>query len=154
MSDSEVPRPDAKTLYRQVLLDHGHHPRNLGPLTGCTHEATVENALCGDRVTLRLRVEEGEVAEVRFEARGCLVARASASILTEAVAGRSVERAEELARVIDALVGSGEPAEDLGALEPLRGVRDFPARRACVALVWTALRGALAGHTFPPAKRR
>jgi nitrogen fixation NifU-like protein len=136
--------PDAASLYRDVLLDHGNHPRGAGPLPGATHEATAHNALCGDRITLRARVEGPAVVEVRFEARGCLLLQASASLLTEALAGRSLAEALATAAAVDALVNGDAPRADLGALEPLRAVREFPARKACVALAWDALRRALA----------
>jgi nitrogen fixation NifU-like protein len=134
---------DAASLYRDVLLDHGNHPRGAGPLPGATHEATAHNTLCGDRITLRARVEGPALVEVRFEARGCLLSQASASLLTEALAGRSLAEALATAAAVDALV-KGEAPADLGALEPLRAVREFPARKACVALAWDALRRALA----------
>ncbi|HZU81822.1 MAG TPA: SUF system NifU family Fe-S cluster assembly protein [Polyangiaceae bacterium] len=136
---------DAKTLYRDTVLDHGNRPRNEGPLPGATHEATVDNPLCGDRVTVRLRADDaGRLLEVRFEARGCLIARASASLLTELAAGRTREEALALARALDDLVEAAAPPLDAGALEPLRGVREFPARKACATLAWKALERALA----------
>jgi nitrogen fixation NifU-like protein len=140
---------DAKTLYQELILDHGNAPRNEGALEGATHEATTKNPLCGDRVTVRARVESGAVREVRFEARGCMIARASASLLTEAVAGRSVTDALALVRTVDALVAADPAPDDVTTLEPLRGVRDFPARRACVTLAWHALEAALAPEVSP-----
>lgn len=134
---------EAKALYQQLVVDHGKRPHHHGPLPGATHEATVSNPLCGDRVTLRLRVEADRIAEARFEARGCMIATASGSLLTDAVTGRSVEEARGLADAVDALVGEGESPSDLGDLEALRGAREFPARRACVTLSWQALRAAL-----------
>ena len=142
---------EARTLYQDLVLEHGKHPRNEGTLPRSTHEATAHNPLCGDRVTLRLRVREGRVDEVRFEARGCMLARASASLLTEAVTGRSVEEALALARSLEALVNDDSPPRDIGALEPLRGVRQFPARKACVTLPWGAMTRALATTSRPDA---
>lgn len=138
---------DATQLYRDVLLDHGNRPRGAGPLSSATHEATAHNPLCGDRVTLRLRVEENIVVELRFEERGCLIARASASLLTEALAGRSLADVRATAKLVDALVNADSAPGDLGPLEPLRAVRDFPGRKACVALVWGALDQALSSET-------
>lgn len=135
---------DAKTLYQELVLDHGKTPRNEGPLPGATHEATAHNPLCGDRVTLRLLLDEAGHLSARFEARGCLISRASASLLTEAVAGRTPEKALGLAADLEALVGPAAAPEDVGVLEPLRGAREFPGRRACVTLAWQALRKALA----------
>jgi nitrogen fixation NifU-like protein len=134
---------DAKTLYQEIILEHGKSPRNEGPLEGATREATKKNPLCGDRVTVRVRLEGDVVREARFEARGCMIARASASLLTEAIAGKSVAEARALARTVDQLANGDPPPQEAGALEPLRGVRDFPARRGCVTLAWTALDDAL-----------
>jgi len=142
--------PDAKTLYQDVVLLHGNSPHNEGPLPGATHEATKKNPLCGDRVTVRLVVEGGQVRAARFEARGCMIARASASLLTDAVAAVGVEDARALATRLEALVNGDPPPGDAGVLEPLRGVRDFPARRGCVTLAWRALEAALGAETSPP----
>src|SRR5262245_51841757 len=125
---------DAKALYQELILDHGKSPRNRGALPDRTHEATAHNPLCGDRVTLRLRVAGDRVAEARFEARGCMIASASASILTEAITGRTPAEALALASTLDALVHADPPPEGAGSLEPLRGVREFPARKACVTI--------------------
>jgi nitrogen fixation NifU-like protein len=136
---------EAKTLYQDAMVEHGKAPHNQGALPGATHEATTKNPLCGDRVTLRLRVEDDRIREARFEARGCMIARASASLLTEAVLGRSVAEAQTLVRVVEGLV-TGEPftEADAGPLEPLRGAKEFPARRTCVTLAWHALEASLA----------
>jgi nitrogen fixation NifU-like protein len=137
---------DAKTLYQGVIVEHGKTPHNQGALPEATHEATTKNPLCGDRVTLRLRVEDDRIREARFEARGCMIARASASLLTEAVVGRSVAEAQTLVRLVEGLV-MGQPITevDAGPLEPLRGAKEFPARRTCVTLAWHALEASLAG---------
>ena len=137
---------DAKTLYQELVLDHGKKPRNEGPLAGATNDATAKNPLCGDRVTLHVHVEAGVITAATFEARGCMIAKASASLLTVAVLGKSVEDARVLVRTIESLaVGGAGAAANVGALEPLRGVSEFPARRACVTLAWHALDDAL-GH--------
>jgi nitrogen fixation NifU-like protein len=145
---------DAKTLYQELILDHGKHPRNQGPLASATHEATAHNPLCGDRVTIHLHLEGDRVAEARFEARGCMIARASASLLTEAIAGRGASDALSLAATMDALATAPEPPADLGALEPLRGVREFPARIKCATIAWEALREALQGPARSPSAAR
>jgi SUF system NifU family Fe-S assembly protein len=135
---------DARTLYQELIVEHGNAPRNAGPLEAATHEAMLKNPLCGDRVTVRLRVLGAGIGEARFEARGCMIARASASLMTVAIQGRSVSAALALARALDAIL-AGEPVtQDDGALDPLRGARDFPARRGCVTLAWRALEQALA----------
>ena len=134
---------DAKSLYQELILDHGKHPRNQGPHPEASHEGTAHNPLCGDRVTVRLRTDEAGRVTARFEGRGCLISLASASLLTEAVAGRTTEEALGLSGDVEALVGPGEAPGELGALEALRGAREFPGRRACVTLAWQALRKAL-----------
>ncbi len=143
---------DAKTLYQELIVDHGNAPRNHGPLPGATHEATAKNPLCGDRVTVRLRVDDaGVVREARFEARGCMIAKASGSLLTEAVLGATAEGARALGRTVaelvdgtgDADAAAGAPSAS-GALRALEGVRAFPARKGCVTLAWRALDAALA----------
>lgn len=134
---------EAKALYQQLILDHGKRPRNQGALPEATHTATAHNPLCGDRVTVRLQIEGDRITTARFEARGCMIAIASASLLTEAITSRTANEALALASVIDALTGDAPP-DDVGSLEPLRGVRDFPSRKACVTIPWQALRTALA----------
>lgn len=146
--------PQLRDLYQRVILEHNARPHNLGPLPSATHEASVHNALCGDNVTLRLRVEGDTIAEARFEGDGCALSRASASLLTLAVAGRSRPEAEALAAELDRLLSRG-PEHDaadrprLGDLVSLEGVRDVPARRRCATLPWEALRAALRGPPRP-----
>ena len=135
---------DAKALYQALVVDHGNHPRHSGPLEGATHEARCSNPLCGDRVTLRLRVEGGVIRAVAFEARGCLLATASASLLGDLVDGQSPSDALARARVLRALASDPQPPADAGPLEVLRPVRDFPARVGCIALAWQCLEQALA----------
>lgn len=134
---------NAKDLYQQAIVDHGKKPRNHGPLPEATHVATAHNPLCGDRVTLRLRIEGDRITDARFEARGCMIATASASLLTEALRDHTTEEAARLAATIDAIASDGPLPEDAGSLEPLRGVRDFPARKPCVAIASQALKSAL-----------
>ena len=133
---------DAKQLYQDLIVQHGKAPKNEGPLAGATHEATMKNPLCGDRVTVRLVVDDAGITEARFEARGCMIARASASLLTEAVRDLAPSAAIALAAQVGALV-EGKDASVPVSLEPLSGAREFPARRACVTLAWKALVAAL-----------
>lgn len=141
---------DAKALYRELILEHGKRPRNAGSLADATHRATAHNPLCGDRVTIHLRVASEALSEARFEARGCVIACASASLLTEIVAGRTLAEALSWAAMIQALVNENPPPENVGPLEALRGVREFPARKACALLAWDALGRALAPQPTPP----
>jgi nitrogen fixation protein NifU and related proteins len=131
-------------LYRDVILDHNRRPRNFGPLESAN--ATVEgfNPLCGDRLTVRLELAGDRIADIRFEGEGCAISTASASLMTEAVKGRS--RTEALAlfdRVHGMLTDDDASAEDLGKLAALSGVREYPARVKCASLCWHTLVSAL-----------
>jgi nitrogen fixation NifU-like protein len=140
--------PEIRELYQKLILEHHARPHHQGPLPDCTHEALASNPLCGDRVTLRLRLEGDRIAAARFEGDGCALSRASASLLTLAVTGRTPAEAEALATQLDRLVARGPENASadralLGDLVALEGVRDVPARRRCVTLPWEALRAAL-----------
>ncbi len=131
-------------LYRDVILDHNRRPRNFGPLAPA--DATVEgfNPLCGDRRTVRLKITGEQIADIRFEGEGCAISTASASLMTEAVKGRT--RTEALAlfdRVHRLLTDDGATADDLGKLAALSGVREYPARVKCASLCWHTLVSAL-----------
>lgn len=137
-----------QALYQGVILEHNRHPHNLGPLAEATHLATVHNALCGDRITLRLRVAEDAIAEARFEGEGCALSRAAASLLTERVRGGTVAGAQELAGELVRFLGKGAGADEavrerLGELVALEGVREFPSRLRCATLPAEALTAAL-----------
>jgi nitrogen fixation protein NifU and related proteins len=140
--------PPVRDLYQQTILEHHARPHNRGPLPGATHEATIHNPLCGDHVTLRVRLDGGRIAEVRFEGEGCALSLAAASLLTIAVTGRDAGEAEALAAEMDRLLARGPEHEAadrgrLGDLVALSGVRDVPARRRCATLPFEALRAAL-----------
>lgn len=139
-------------LYRDVILDHNRRPRNFGPLEAA--DASVEgfNPLCGDRLMLRLKLAADRIADIRFEGQGCAISTASASLMTEAVKGKTREEALELFHRIHHLLtvdapagepGAGAPGEDLGKLAALSGVREFPARVKCASLCWHTLASAL-----------
>jgi nitrogen fixation NifU-like protein len=131
-------------LYRDVILDHNRHPRNFGGMEPA--DATIEgfNPLCGDRLTVRLKMAGDRIADIRFEGQGCAISTASASLMTEAVKGQS--RAEALAlfdRVHRLLTDDDAPNDQLGKLAALSGVREFPARVKCASLCWHTLASAL-----------
>ena len=139
---------ELRQLYQEVILDHYKKPRNFGPLQDADHSAEGYNPLCGDQVKVSVRLEDGKVADAHFEGAGCAISTASASLMTEAVKGKTVEEAEELFQRFHGLV-SGKNAvddeDDLGKLEALAGVRDYPVRIKCATLAWHALRSALHG---------
>jgi nitrogen fixation NifU-like protein len=133
------------TLYKEVLLDHFHHPRNKGDLADAQSVARGSNPRCGDEIEVGIDCEGETLAQVRFRGRGCSVCIASASMMTEAVAGREVAEAREIADTMkdwferrgDRL---GDPPQ---SLEALSAVRAYPARRRCVLLSWEALTDAI-----------
>lgn len=137
---------DLRELYQEVILDHNKRPRNRGSLPEPTHEADGFNPLCGDQIHLELSVREGRIADVRFEGQGCAISTASASLMTQAVKGKTLAEAEALFEDIQAMLTrpDAEPAGD-EELAALSGVREYPVRIKCAALPWHALRQALQG---------
>lgn len=138
---------DLQDLYQEIILDHCKSPRNSGALEDATGEAHGNNPLCGDRVTVRVRIEDGSVADVRFDVRGCCISIASASMMTEALKGRTVgDASDESARFVARLTSREDVGEDeFGELAALSGVRKFPARVKCATLVWHTFCAALNG---------
>ena len=140
---------DLKDLYRDVILDHNRQPRNFGRLDPCDTSADGNNPLCGDRLTLTLRLDGDRISDIRFEGKGCASSTASASLMTEAVKGRdaaAVARLRELVQqALTAHGDSGPPPSELGKLAALAGVREYPARVKCASLCWHTLDAAL-GH--------
>ena len=140
--------PDAmelNDLYRDVILDHNRRPRNFGALEPA--DASVEgfNPMCGDRLTLRLRLDDDKISEIRFEGQGCAISTASASLMTEAVKGRTRADALHLFDRVHQLLtdDAAPPADELGKLAALSGVREYPARVKCASLCWHTLASAL-----------
>ncbi len=137
---------DLRDLYQEVILDHYKRPRNFGPLEGANRSAEGYNPLCGDQLELFLKVEDGRVADAHFEGSGCAISTASASLMTDAIKGKTVEEVEDLFHRFHSLVTSeGEPEIDpaLGKLAVLAGVRDYPVRVKCATLAWHTLEAAL-----------
>jgi nitrogen fixation NifU-like protein len=132
-------------LYRDVILDHNRQPRNFGPLEPA--DASIEgfNPMCGDRLTLRLRMADNTISDIRFEGQGCAISTASASLMTEAVKGKTRDQALQLfENVHDLLTDDAAPVgEELGKLAALSGVREYPARVKCASLCWHTLASAL-----------
>jgi nitrogen fixation protein NifU and related proteins len=139
---------DLRELYQDIILDHSKHPRNFGKLAEANRQARGNNPLCGDRITLALKLDGDRIAEAKFEARGCAISVASASMMTDMVKGKTVEEARALFEQFHGLV-TGKPmhdeSDDLDRLAALSGVRDFPSRIKCATLPWHALTAALAG---------
>ena len=139
---------DLKELYRDVILDHNRRPRNFGALEGASHHAEGHNPLCGDRLSLAVRLNGERIEDIRFEGRGCAISTASASLMTEAVKGRDRASVRQLFDQMHALLTQPDaaPAATLGKLAALSGVREFPARVKCASLCWHTLNAALSAN--------
>lgn len=134
---------DLRELYQEVIFDHNRRPRNFRALDPATHQADGHNPLCGDQLTVYARMNDGVVEEVSFIGQGCAISTASASLMTEAVKGMPVEEVESLFGDIHAMLTESHPDRDLGKLEVLSGVREFPARVKCATLAWHTLHNAI-----------
>jgi nitrogen fixation protein NifU and related proteins len=133
-------------LYKEVILDHYKSPRNKRELPDATASLQKNNPLCGDEITIHARLENGKVAEVTFEGQGCSISQASASMLTETVAGKTVGDAAGLTREFRGMMeGSVDPDEEaFGDLIALKGVVKYPVRIKCAVLAWDVLQDVLA----------
>ena len=142
---------DLRDLYQEVILDHYRKPRNFRSLADANRKAEGFNPLCGDRLTLYVKLKDGVIADATFEGSGCAISTASASLLTESIKGKTEHEAEMLfQRFRDVITGGGgTPNVDLGKLDALAGVREFPVRVKCATLAWHTLRAALASQKEP-----
>ena len=136
---------DLMDLYRDVILDHNRRPRNFGRIEPCDSHAEGYNPLCGDRLTVWLRLKDDRIEDIRFEGKGCAISTASASLMTEAVKGKDRKAFHELYGRIHSLLTEQDAVPDasLGKLAALSGVREFPARVKCASLCWHTLNAAL-----------
>ena len=134
-------------LYREVILDHNRQPRNFGALDPADRVVNGVNPLCGDKLTLYIKLDGDRIADIRFQGTGCAISVASSSLMTERVKGSSVGDALELYESVHGmLTGESEEApERLGKLAALAGVREFPSRVKCASLGWHALKAGLSG---------
>lgn len=142
-------------IYQEVILDHYRKPRNYSAMPEANHQAGGHNPLCGDRVTIFLEVEDGIVKNATFQGAGCAISTASASMMTDAVRGKTVEEAQALFRRFhDMLTGRGavdsDIEDDLGKLEALAGVREIPIRVKCATLAWHTMKAALESQASAP----
>lgn len=148
---------DLDNLYQDIILEHNNRPRNRRSMAGATVQAKGYNPVCGDEVEVYLKIANARIVEASFQGQGCAISQASASLLTEAVQGLTVDQARQLQVSIAGLLQADgvsivefKPAE----LAALSGVRKFPARHRCASLAWSALAQALqdaGGHTLPAA---
>jgi nitrogen fixation protein NifU and related proteins len=129
-------------LYQEMILDHYRRPRNKGEIADADETVMMKNPLCGDEITVQLKYEGDEVADIGFSGRGCSISQASASMMTQLVKGKNLEEIESLrGRFRDMVMGTEHAADDksLGSLRALSGVSKFPARVKCALLAWDAL---------------
>lgn len=133
-------------LYQEVILDHNKRPRNFHRLEGASHHAEGYNPLCGDSLSLYVQVDGDTIADISFQGSGCAISKASASLMTDALKGRSVEEARGLFERFHRMVTTAPDVavEDLGKLSVFAGVREFPVRVKCASLAWHTLKAALA----------
>jgi nitrogen fixation NifU-like protein len=136
-----------RELYQDVILDHSRHPRHAGVLEHPSHKAEGHNPLCGDRVSVTLNVKDGRIADIAFQGKGCAISQASASLMSEMLAGRTVEEAEKLMGGFLHLV-KGEDAGDLAPddrehLDVMSGISEFPMRVKCATLAWHTFHNAI-----------
>jgi nitrogen fixation protein NifU and related proteins len=136
---------DLKDLYRDVILDHNRKPRNFGRLDPADAQAEGHNPLCGDRLSIFVRLSGDRIEDLRFEGKGCAISTASASLMTEAVKGKTRKAVDEIYHRVHTLLTqqNAPPSEDLGKLAALSGVREFPVRVKCASLCWHTLNAAL-----------
>ncbi len=130
------------TLYRQVIMDHYKNPRNRGELEGDSLTVNMNNPTCGDRIQLQMKVEDGKIADAKFIGEGCSISLSSASMMTQAVKGKTVEDAIALSEIFSNIMLGKDYDEDrfdLGDIEALQGVAKFPARIKCATLAWKAM---------------
>lgn len=141
---------DLNDLYQQVILDHSKSPRNFRKLAEANRVAEGTNPLCGDRVTLFLQLENEVVKDISFQGSGCAISKASASLLTDSLKGKTASQVKDLFGKVHAMVTTGQAsATEIGKLAAFAGVHKFPARVKCAILPWHAAIAALEGKTSP-----
>ena len=148
---------DLGALYQEVILDHNRSPRNWGELKDASRRVNGHNPMCGDQLTLDVRFDGDVISEVKFTGEGCAISKASASMMTQAVKGKTRDEAEKLFERFHALVtgkdarasveGAPSPEAALGRLKVFAGVARFPTRVKCASLAWHALREAIEGSS-------
>jgi nitrogen fixation NifU-like protein len=143
---------DLRDLYQEVIVDHNRSPRNFGELDNATRHAQGYNPLCGDRLNLYLAIDGDTITDARFHGSGCAISVASASLMTEALKGKTLAQADALFNDFHRLLTDKTEPQDtlsLGKLAALAGVREYPTRIKCATLCWHTLRSALKGDAQP-----
>jgi nitrogen fixation NifU-like protein len=129
---------DLRELYQELIIDHGRHPRNLKPMDNATASKEGFNPLCGDRLTLFLKIDNEKIVDVSFEGSGCAISMASESLMTESVKGKTIQEARAIFDAFHRLVTTGDESNiaQLGKLAVLKGVCEYPSRVKCATLAW------------------
>ena len=142
---------DLRDLYQEVILEHSKVPRNYRGMAEADHKAEGFNPLCGDRFTVYLHMDGGRIHDISFQGSGCAISKASASMMTQTLKGKTRDEADELFRRFhDLVTGQGNPPEtEMGKLAVFSGVSEFPARVKCATLAWHTLKSALTGAAEP-----
>jgi nitrogen fixation protein NifU and related proteins len=144
---------DLRDLYQEVILDHNKRPRNFRKVETANRAAEGHNPLCGDQLTVYLRVEDNVIRDIGFHGSGCAISKASASMMTDSVKGKTMTEAEDLFNKVHAVLTSEHKdqadLDGLGKLAVLSGVWEFPARVKCASLAWHTLHAALQGEKDP-----
>jgi nitrogen fixation NifU-like protein len=137
-----------RDLYQEVILEHSKVPRNYREIAGADHKAEGFNPLCGDRFTVYLHLDGETIRDISFQGSGCAISKASASMMTQTLKGKTRDEAEKLfGKFHDLVTGQGHPSEsEMGKLAVFSGVSEFPARVKCATLAWHTLQAALAGQ--------
>jgi len=143
MTDSII-NEEIRTLYQELIIDHGTRPKNFRKQENPSVEAEGYNPLCGDKIELFLQIDEDKIKEATFQGQGCAISTASASLMTEILIGKTIEEAMQLFQNFQILMTNSEPfTPELGKLVALKGVRAFPMRVKCATLAWHTLHAAL-----------
>ena len=137
---------ELRELYQEVILEHSRRPRNFHALEAANHKAEGYNPLCGDHYTVYVDVQDGAILDIAFQGAGCAISKASASMMTQSLKGKSAGEAEELFTKFHDLVTGRGNGDEIGKLAAFSGVSEFPLRVKCATLAWHALRAALRGE--------
>ena len=149
--ERETLMSDLRELYQEVILDHSKKPRNYRDMADCTHQADGHNRLCGDKLHVYLKVQDGKIVDAAFKGTGCAISTASASMMTDELRGKTVEDARKLFTLFHEVLttpATQEPehVDELGKLGVFSGVREFPVRVKCATLAWHTMQVAISGQ--------
>jgi len=142
---------DLRELYQEVIIDHSRHPRNFREMPAANHHADGFNRLCGDKLTLYIKVENNIISDISFKGTGCAISTASASLMTEQLKGKTTQEAEKIFNAFHQLLTSPKTNDstNLGKLTVLSGVNEYPTRVKCATLAWHTLQAALHDENKP-----